>query len=163
MDRYPLSRSAGMSLKGSDIPNRQENRIIKKKSLLHQHILTTVLVADGDKSYQDSVYRRVDASQFEFKLVFAYDGEEALWCLRRLLGSSRSLPLMVVSDFHLSIRSGIELCRFVRNHPTLTDISFLMTAAEGKSQNLCIESLEAGADDFLPVTDRPYGSIPGSP
>jgi|AADL01.1.fsa_nt_gi two-component system alkaline phosphatase synthesis response regulator PhoP len=149
MDNGPLSRPAKMLLK-SDIPNSQENRVRKRKSQLYAHLQATVLVADGDKYYQESVYRRVDVGQFEFKIVSAYDGEEAIWCIRRLLGSARSLPLMVVSDFHLSMRSGIELCRFVRNHPALTDISFLMTAAEVENHNLCVESLEAGADDFLP-------------
>ncbi len=110
----------------------------------------SVLVADTDEALHKTVYRRFDLDQAIFTIASAFDGEEAVWMLRKFQASGDCDRLMVVADVHLPRRSGLDLCRFVRSQESLSPVPFLMVAGEGDLHELCLSSLEAGADDFLP-------------
>lgn len=83
------------------------------------------------------------------------DGEEAIWSLRRLLAEKERQPIVLVADFILPPRGAIDLCRFVRSQKGMKSIPFLMVS-DRDDPDLCIQSLECGADDFLrmPVSLR---------
>jgi two-component system alkaline phosphatase synthesis response regulator PhoP len=108
------------------------------------------LVADQDEAFHRKVYRRIDSELSGFSVASAFDGEEAVWMLRKFQASKSCDRLVVVADFHLLRRTGLDLCRFVRSQPSLAAIPFLMVGGEGDPHELCLASLEAGADDFLP-------------
>ena len=110
----------------------------------------SVLVADTDEALHKTVYRRFDLDQAVFTIASAFDGEEAVWMLRKFQASGECDRLLVVADVHLPRRNGLDLCRFVRSQESLGPIPFLMVAGEGDLHELCLASLEAGADDFLP-------------
>jgi two-component system alkaline phosphatase synthesis response regulator PhoP len=114
---------------------------------------TTVLFCSRENRFQ-KVKERI-ALRSGFSVSAAYDGEEALWILRKHLSRAEIGRLAIVTEFTLPLRTGLELCQFVRSHPRLSEASVLIVAEEGDSQQ-CIDLLESGADDCLrePVGPR---------
>jgi DNA-binding response OmpR family regulator len=79
-----------------------------------------------------------------------------------LCDSERNCSL-IVADYYLPKRSGLELCRFVRSQTRLSCVPFLIVAG-GDNPDLAIECLNAGADDFLkrPFSPREFESRIGA-
>lgn len=109
----------------------------------------SVLVADHDAALHRRVYRAIESGLSPYCVASAFNGEEAVWMLRRFQGVPSGDRLLVVADFHLIGRDGLDLCRFIRSQPSLAAVPFLMVCGEGDPHDLCMASLEAGADDFL--------------
>lgn len=61
---------------------------------------------------------------------------------------ARVRPKVVVCDFDLPRADGVDLCRRMRQNPDLAATCFVLMSASGR-KNLAVESLMAGADDFL--------------
>ena len=98
-----------------------------------------------------------------FSVSTARDGEEAVWILRKLLSRTEIGQLVIVTELSLPVKTGLDLCRFVRSQPRLDEASVLIVS-EGDDPQQCIEGLEAGADDFLrePVSLREIESRIGA-
>lgn len=110
------------------------------------HHVRRVLLAAGGESLHVAASRLPIGSEWTCSNIS--DGEEALWFLRRFMAEKDGrLPFLVV-DTALPPRGGIDLCRFVRAQEKLRLLPFLMVS-ENPDPDLCIRSLEAGADDFL--------------
>jgi signal transduction histidine kinase len=64
------------------------------------------------------------------------------------------VPDVMVLDWHMPDISGIDVCRFVRNHYTLARLPVLILTASGSNDHL-LEALSAGANDFVrkPISD----------
>lgn len=77
-----------------------------------------------------------------FRTLCAYSGEEALEEL------NRSLPNMVIVDYHLPGIQGDELCRQIHLDLTTRSIPILMLTAD-ETQATELHGLESGADDFV--------------
>ena len=120
-----------------------------------------VLLAAGGESLRLAVSRLHIGSEWTRSSVS--DEEEALWFLRRFMAEvGGRLPFLVV-DSALPPRGGVSLCRFVRSQEKLHFLPVLMVS-ENPDPNLCITSLEAGADDFLrlPASHREFLSRIGA-
>jgi CheY-like chemotaxis protein len=80
--------------------------------------MPTILVADDSKVVQRVAERLLTAGGYRVTLVS--DGEEAVaW-----LASGR--PDLIISDVNMPGRSGYEICRYVRAHPSLGDTPLLL-------------------------------------
>jgi len=68
--------------------------------------------------------------------------------------SAGVVPQVMVLDWHMPDISGIDVCRFVRNHYTLARLPVLILTASGSNDHL-LEALSAGANDFVrkPISD----------
>ena len=77
-----------------------------------------------------------------FRVVAAYDGEEALI----MAGEER--PDVVLLDWMLPLTSGLEVCRRLRRQPETRDIPVLMLTARGEEADR-IRGLDSGADDYV--------------
>ena len=103
-----------------------------------------VLVADDDIEILSLVtrqVRRLDVQVFEVS-----DGEEALKAARR------ERPDVVILDVMMPGMSGWEVCRAVREDPTLEKTGVLMLTGIGERLNEMTSPLY-GADDYL---DKPF-------
>jgi len=114
---------------------------------------TTVIFCSRENRF-GKVSERI-ALRSGFSVFTAYNGEEALWTLRKHLSRAEIGRLVIVTELNLPLKSGLEICRFVRSHPRLSEASVLIVSEDGDSEQ-CIEGLESGADDFLrePVGQR---------
>jgi two-component system NtrC family sensor kinase len=77
-----------------------------------------------------------------FRTICAFTGEEALEQL------NRTLPNLMIVDYHLPGIQGDELCRQVHMDLTTRSIPILMLTAD-ETQATELHGLESGADDFV--------------
>ncbi len=125
-----------------------------------RHSATIIFCAKDDRFEKVAEHIGLRTGYF---VSTAHDGEEAIWILRKLLSRSTLGRMVLVTEFSLPGRSGVDLCRFVRSQARLSDTSILIVSEEEDPQK-CIEGLEAGADDFLrePVSLREIESRIGA-
>ena len=121
----------------------------------------TILFCARDDRFNTIAERLAQRSGYVASL--AHNGEEAIWVLRKLLSRADMGQLVIVTELSLPLKSGIDLCRFVRSQPRLFETSLLIVSDDDDPQQ-CIEGLEAGADDFLrePVSLREIESRIGA-
>jgi len=99
-----------------------------------------ILVADDDQDLNDLVTMKLEAAGHE--VVSVIDGESAL---------SRALsdkPDLIVLDWMLPRRNGLEVCREVRSVPGLSGTRILMLTA--RAQEVDVErAFAAGAEEYI--------------
>lgn len=72
----------------------------------------------------------------------AENGAEALSALREKKYD------LVISDWNMPVKTGIELLKDVRADPNLKDVPFLMVTAEAEKDNV-IEAVKAGVNNYI--------------
>ena len=77
-----------------------------------------------------------------FNVDEAENGEVALELIRE-----KKFDL-IISDWNMPVKTGIELLRDVRGDPDLKDIPFLMVTAEAEKENV-LEAMEAGVNNYI--------------
>ncbi|MBG6239952.1 CheY-like chemotaxis protein [Mycetocola sp. CAN_C7] len=109
--------------------------------------LPRVVIADDDADMRMLVGIAVRKAGCELAAV-ASDGEEAWRAI------TEQHPDLIVLDVSMPGMSGLEVCRLVKNDPTLSDIPVLLLSAgvSGPSRDA---GVAAGADDFMPKPFSP--------
>lgn len=77
-----------------------------------------------------------------FRVTAAQDGDEAL------ISASEERPDLVLLDWMLPHRSGIEVCRQLRRNAKMRDVPIIMLTARGEESDR-IRGLDTGADDYI--------------
>ncbi|MEL6186853.1 MAG: response regulator [Myxococcota bacterium] len=72
----------------------------------------------------------------------AENGEAALEMIRE------NKYELIISDWNMPVKTGIELLRDVRADPALKHIPFLMVTAEAEKDNV-LEAMEAGVNNYI--------------
>lgn len=55
---------------------------------------------------------------------------------------------LIMADWHMEPLDGMELLRYVRNHPQHKNVCFIMVTAEGVKEKV-IEAIRSGVDNYL--------------
>jgi diguanylate cyclase (GGDEF)-like protein len=100
-----------------------------------------ILIADDDPISR----RLLEAalSEWGYDVLVTSEGSEAWEAIQQ-----PEAPGLVISDWMMPHMDGLELCRKIRQMERTGYIYFIILTAKGRKEDL-IESLEAGADDFL--------------
>ncbi len=102
--------------------------------------MKTILVIDDEKDIVELV--SYNLKKEGFAVDTAYDGETALKMIR-------STPYeLIVLDLMLPGVQGLELCRIIRNDPTVAPTPIVMLTAKGEEVDKVL-GLEIGADDYM--------------
>lgn len=101
---------------------------------------THILVVEDEAAIRDMLAFTLEAAGFEVSL--AANAEQAQALLRA------RLPDLVLLDWMLPGRSGLELCRRIRRDPELRDLPVVMLTARGEETDR-VRGLEDGADDYV--------------
>jgi len=104
--------------------------------------MARVLVVDDEERLAKTIAYNLRAEGHE--VVVAHDGESALEVFRT------EPPDLVVLDLMLPRRSGVEVCRLVREESSVPIL--MLTAKAGESDK--VTGLELGADDYV---TKPFG------
>lgn len=105
----------------------------------------TIVIAEDNPAILELL---VDLFSPFYKVISATDGTSALDAVRK------HLPSLVVSDILMPGMNGTQICRIIKNDPTLCHIPVvLLTARVEVEQN--IEGLQQGADDYI---TKPFNS-----
>ena len=84
----------------------------------------------------------------DFRTVVAFTGEEAIG------RAEIEIPDLVVVDWMLPERSGLEVCRILRGKKETRHIPIIMLTARGEEGDRVL-GLEAGADDYINKPIKP--------
>ncbi len=99
-----------------------------------------ILVVDDDKEIVRLI--RGYLEQAGYNVSVAYDGDDALYALRR------SHPELLLLDLMLPNRNGWELTRTIRSDTHLADTPIIMLTARVEDTDKIL-GLELGADDYI--------------
>lgn len=112
----------------------------RKLQLLSTRVRRSVMIVEDD-GFQQGLLKRLLADE-NLHLSFATTGLEALAMLRK------RRPELVLMDVNLPDISGIEVTRRLKAIPEFTGTPVIMITGHSGKQ-MVIESLQAGASDFL--------------
>jgi len=105
-----------------------------------------ILVIDDDKQIVRLLQSYLE--QAGFAVLTAYDGEDAMRIIRR------ERPDLIVLDWMLPGRDGLDIMRWLRADQTLAATPVLMLTARVEDNDRIL-GLELGADDYLPKPFNP--------
>jgi putative two-component system response regulator len=103
-----------------------------------------ILIVDDEPAGRHTLESILDEQGYH--LVMAENGFQALE------KASQFLPDVVLLDVMMPDMDGFEVCRRIRNDPTLAEIPIIMLTALDDRKSL-LDGLEAGADDYI---TKPY-------
>ena len=107
--------------------------------------LPAILVVDDNHDNADIIREYLEARGYPISV--AYDGDEALKLFER------EKPAIILLDVMMPGRDGWQVCREMKNHPTLgSSIRVIMVTALQDWMNKR-QALETGADDFV---EKPF-------
>lgn len=101
---------------------------------------TTILIVEDENAISEMLRFSLDSAGFS--VVIADDDQAA----RRILADLR--PDLIIMDWMLPGRSGIEIAKELKNSETFKDIPIIMLTARGEEDDK-IRGLESGADDYV--------------
>jgi two-component system phosphate regulon response regulator PhoB len=102
--------------------------------------MSLVLIADDDPDIRELVSFKLERSGHQ--VVAAADGDEALAEVRA------TTPDLVLLDIMMPRRTGIEVCRELRDDPTTANLPVILLTA--KAQEADVErGFQAGATDYI--------------
>lgn len=101
--------------------------------------IPTILMVDDNRDLCQFV---ADSLSEEYRVLTAYDGQEALDTLQR------EDATLVVSDVMMPRMNGLELCNRIKQDIQLSHIPVLLLTAKTAEASV-IEGLQMGADDYL--------------
>jgi len=99
-----------------------------------------ILVVEDDPDIAELLRHYLERAQYDVHVVV--HGAEALPRLRA------HRPDLVILDRMLPGMDGLEICRHVRNDPTLADLPVIMVTARAEETDRIV-GLELGADDYI--------------
>ncbi len=102
--------------------------------------MTKILIVDDEADLVELI--RFHLEKNNFSVLTAGDGEAALIDIRRLH------PDLIILDWMLPKMEGIEVCKKVRQDPTLAKTPIIMLSAKSEEFDKVL-ALELGADDYL--------------
>jgi two-component system alkaline phosphatase synthesis response regulator PhoP len=101
----------------------------------------TILVVDDEEATARLIAKILDKAGY--RIVVAYDGEEAL---RKI---ADVLPDLVLLDVHLPRVDGREVCRRVKQDPRTRGIPILLMTAAHDSVRDAAEAIKLGAEEYI--------------
>lgn len=107
--------------------------------------MSQILVIDDDPTMRLTLSRSLKSQGYE--VVTAVNGKEGLEKAKQLR------PSLIICDWMMPLMDGLEVCRNVKDTPSLGNAYFILLTARDQVDDL-VKGLENGADDFLQKPPR---------
>jgi signal transduction histidine kinase len=117
----------------------RQNQRPPERLMLDRGRLPRVLVAEDEADLRGFI---VGILKETYVVDAAKDGAEALELMKK------SRPDLVLTDVMMPGTSGLDLCRAIKEDPSLRQIPVILLTARGENE-AALEGYEAGADDFV--------------
>lgn len=102
--------------------------------------MKTILIADDDKSFRDLI--QITLQTPDIHIFQAADGDEALQLARQ------EHPELIVLDWRMPGKTGLEVAEALRRDPATADIAILMLTAMGQEEDRK-QGLALGVQGYL--------------
>jgi len=107
-------------------------------------MVSTILIVDDEPTARQTIESILEGQGYDLEM--AENGIQALEKAARLR------PDVILLDVMMPGMNGFEVCKSIRNDPTLAEIPIIMITALDDRQSF-LSGLEAGADDYI---NKPY-------
>jgi two-component system, OmpR family, alkaline phosphatase synthesis response regulator PhoP len=116
--------------------------MVKKRPAIQNEIPSkpTVLVVDDNVQNLELIQAYLE--ELEVNTVAAYDGQEAMDCVRQ------KEPDLILLDVMMPKMSGFEVCKRLKKDPKTSDIPIIMVTALNELGDI-ERGIDSGTDDFL--------------
>ena len=116
--------------------------MVKKRPIIQNETQTipTVLVVDDNVQNLELIQAYLE--ELEVNTVAAYDGLEAIDCVRK------QAPDLILLDVMMPKMSGFEVCKRLKKDPKTSDIPIIMVTALNELGDI-ERGIDSGTDDFL--------------
>ena len=104
----------------------------------------TILVADDESHILNVVSLKLRNAGY--RVLTASDGQEALDL------ATEERPDLLITDYHMPLLSGIELCRRLKQNPSTQDIRTIMLTARGYH----LEAQDTTENGILRMLSKPF-------
>ena len=104
----------------------------------------TILVADDESHILNVVSLKLRNAGY--RVLTASDGQEALEL------ATEESPDLLITDYHMPLLSGIELCRRLKQNPATRDIRTIMLTARGYH----LEAQDTTENGILRMLSKPF-------
>ena len=104
----------------------------------------TILVADDEPNILNVVSLKLRNAGF--RVLTAHDGQEALDA------AQLERPDLIITDYHMPLLSGLELCRRLKQEPSLPRIPVIMLTARGYH----LEPQDTENSGILKMLSKPF-------
>lgn len=104
----------------------------------------TILVADDESHILNVVSLKLRNAGY--RVLTASDGQEALDL------ATEEKPDLLITDYHMPLLSGIELCRRLKQNPSTRDIRTIMLTARGYH----LEAQDTAENGILRMLSKPF-------
>ena len=98
-----------------------------------------IVVVDNNTEMREYLEQQLSA---DFEVLVAENGEQGFALIRE------NRPAIVISDVHMPVMTGYELCHALRQDVEINHIPIILISALSKRENI-IYGLEAGAADYI--------------
>jgi len=104
----------------------------------------TILIVEDSRTQAEQL--KYTLEEYGYTVTVARNGKEALTSLEQ------ETPTMVISDIVMPVMDGYEMCREIKNDPTLKEIPVMLLTNLSQPEDV-LKGLESGADNFI---RKPY-------
>jgi two-component system, OmpR family, alkaline phosphatase synthesis response regulator PhoP len=114
----------------------------KKRHTIHNEAQTVPTILVVDDNVQNLELIQAYLEELEVNTVAAYDGQEAMDCVRK------QSPDLILLDVMMPKMSGFEVCKRLKKDPKTSDIPIIMVTALNELGDI-ERGIDSGTDDFL--------------
>ncbi|MDY6953892.1 MAG: response regulator [Thermodesulfobacteriota bacterium] len=102
-----------------------------------------LLIADDKEGIHDVISQSLSTmTGYDFDIIHAYDGEEALKL------AQEELPDLILLDIMMPLVDGRDICRRLKSAPETKGTKIVMVTGKGEQHDRVL-GLELGADDYI--------------
>jgi len=101
----------------------------------------TILIVDDEKTAVN-ILKGILSKHNEYTLYEAYNATDGLMIAQKVK------PDIIISDYYMPDKNGLEFCKDIRRNPELSSAIFILLTAETSVEKK-IEGLETGVDDYI--------------
>ena len=116
--------------------------MVKKRPTMQNETQTVPTVLVVDDNVQNLELIQAYLEELEVNTVAAYDGQEAMDCVRK------KEPDLILLDVMMPKMSGFEVCKRLKKDPKTSDIPIIMVTALNELGDI-ERGIDSGTDDFL--------------
>jgi len=100
-----------------------------------------ILIVDDEKTAVNLI-KGLLSKHDEYRLFEAYNAIDGLMMARKVK------PDIIISDYYMPDKNGLEFCKDIRQDPELSNTIFILLTAETSIEKK-VEGLETGVDDYI--------------